>query len=147
MTRTMRAILILSVLLAALPGAPVARADESAYKVVVNSGNPASSVSRDQLSALFLKKAPWPNGQSVQPIDLAEDSPVRRAFTSTVHGRPVGAVKAYWQQKVFSGRDVPPPEKATDAAVLAFVEANPGAIGYVSAAAPIGRGVKEVTVN
>ena len=126
--------------------APASWAGED-YKVVANSANPTSSVSRDQLSGLFLKKAPWPNGQSVQPIDLAEDSPVRRAFTSAVHGRPVSAVKAYWQQKVFSGRDVPPPEKASDAAVLAYVEANPGAIGYVSAAAPIGHGVKEVTVN
>jgi ABC-type phosphate transport system substrate-binding protein len=143
MNRAMRTSILLFLTLAV---ASASWAGEE-YKVVVNSANPTSSVSRDQLSSLFLKKAPWPSGQPVQPVDLAEDSPVRRAFTSAVHGRPVTAVKAYWQQKVFSGRDVPPAEKASDAAVLAFVEANPGAIGYVSAATPIGRGVKEVTVN
>jgi hypothetical protein len=34
-------------------------------------------------------------------------------------------------------RDVPPPIGRSDAEVLAFVRANPGAIGYVSATADI----------
>jgi hypothetical protein len=41
---------------------------------------------------------------------------------------------------------VPPPEKDDDAAVLAFVRHNRGAIGYVSAHAPM-TGVKTIMVR
>jgi len=35
---------------------------------------------------------------------------IRVAFSKSVHGKSVGAVRAFWQQQIFSGRDVPPPE-------------------------------------
>jgi ABC-type phosphate transport system substrate-binding protein len=41
----------------------------------------------------------------------------------------------YWQQMIVSGRGVPP-AKTSDQDVLAYVKANPGAIGYVGADAP-----------
>jgi hypothetical protein len=47
---------------------------------------------------------------------------------------------------VFSGRDTPPAIKASDASVLEFVRANPGAIGYVSPGADLA-GVKVVSVQ
>jgi ABC-type phosphate transport system substrate-binding protein len=46
---------------------------------------------------------------------------------------------------VFSGKDVPPPEKGTDADVVAFVKSNPGAIGYVAAGSA--DGVKVVSLK
>jgi ABC-type phosphate transport system substrate-binding protein len=58
----------------------------------------------------------------------------------------MGAIDQYWTQSVFSGRAVPPPEKRSDADVVAFVRENPGAIGYVSQGASID-GVKRVTVK
>ena len=45
------------------------------------------------------------------------------------------AVRNYWQQRIFTGRGVPPPELASDEAVLAYVREHRGAVGYVSAAA------------
>jgi ABC-type phosphate transport system substrate-binding protein len=82
----------------------------------------------------------------VQIVDQQEESEVRKQFTREIHGRQVTSVKSYWQQMIFSGRDVPPPEKASDAEVLAFVAANPNAIGYVSAAAPSAPSVKAIEV-
>ena len=118
------------------------------FKLVVNASNGVSSLAADEAAQYFLKKkTAWPSGQAVQPVDLADDSTVRRAFTKAVLRKDVGAVKSYWQTQIFSGRAVPPPEKPSDAAVLAYVEANPGAIGYVSAGAVVGRGVREVNVN
>jgi hypothetical protein len=46
-------------------------------------------------------------------------------------------VKAYWQQLIFSGRDVPPPELESDDAVVAYVLAHRGSIGYVSGMAEL----------
>ena len=81
------------------------------------------------------------------PVDLSESAPAREAFSTAVHHKPVKAVRAYWQQQIFSGRDVPPPEKTSDEQVIAFVRATPGAIGYVSAAAPLTGGVRRVQVG
>jgi ABC-type phosphate transport system substrate-binding protein len=118
------------------------------FKVIVNASNSVSSLTVDAAAQYFLKKkTTWPGGQPVQPVDLTDESAARRAFTKAVLKKDVAAVKSYWQTQIFSGRAVPPPEKSSDAAVLAYVEANPGAIGYVSAAAAAGRGVREVRID
>ena len=49
--------------------------------------------------------------------------------------RSVEAVKGYWQQRIFSGRDVPPPELETDDEVVRYVLKHEGAVGYVSGSA------------
>jgi ABC-type phosphate transport system substrate-binding protein len=124
-----------------------ARTDAS-FAVVVSASNPINSITRDQASKLFLKKTPtWDNGRGeVVPVDQPEGSAVREAFTKAVLRKSVSAVKSYWQQQIFSGRGVPPTEKASDAEVVSYVRANPNAIGYVSPAAASGGGVKVVNV-
>ena len=118
------------------------------YRVVVNSANAASSMSREDVAKLFLKKTTsWPGGQAVMPVDQGKDSAVRKAFSQGVLNKDVSSVESYWQQQIFSGRAVPPTEKGNDADVLAFVRANPGAVGYVSGGAELGASVKELTVN
>ena len=47
---------------------------------------------------------------------------------------------------MFSGRDVPPAIAKSDAEVLAFVRANRGAVGYVTAGADLA-GVKVLAVK
>ena len=55
-------------------------------------------------------------------------------------------MKAYWREMIFSGRASPPLEAAWEAEALAFVRANAGAIGYVSATGLPFEGVKAVEV-
>jgi ABC-type phosphate transport system substrate-binding protein len=125
-----------------------AHAQVAEYKLVVNASNAASSVTGEEASQYFLKKkTAWPGGLTVQPVDLSGESATRRAFSKALLKKDVAAVKSYWQTQIFSGRGVPPPEKSSDAAVLDFVESNPGAIGYVSAGTALARGVKEIKVN
>jgi ABC-type phosphate transport system substrate-binding protein len=138
----MKRSLLISMILAAAatPAAPP-------FTVVVNDANPISSLSEDEVSDLFLKKTSrWKDGSLVLPVDQGEDSHVRERFNHEVHRKSAAAVRAYWQQRIFSGRDVPPPEKRGDAEVIAFVRNNAAAIGYVSATAPVS-GVKVVTVR
>jgi hypothetical protein len=82
----------------------------------------------------------------IRPVDLAANSVVRRKFTEDVLNRSVEAVKGYWQQRIFSGRDVPPPELDTDEDVIAYVLKYEGAIGYVSGSASL-RGTKVLAVR
>lgn len=108
------------------------------FKVVVNGANPVSSLTKEQVAKLFFKQVTaWNDGVKVLPVDQGETSQVRQVFSVVIHARSVGAVKAFWQRQIFSGRDVPPPEAPTDADVLTFVDTNRGAIGYVSASAPV----------
>ena len=123
-------------------------AGAEAFVVIVNANNPVSSVSSAQLSGLFLKKVThWEGGLPVQPVDLSPDSAVRGSFSQQIHRKATPAVKAYWQQMIFSGREVPPPEKASAKDVVAFVSANRGGVGYVPAGTPLGEGVKTLDVR
>ncbi len=121
---------------------------EASHKVVVNASNPASSLAREEVARLFLKKTTtWASGQTVAPVDLGEDSPVRAAFSKAVLSKDVPTVKSYWQSIIFSGRGAPPPEKASEADALAFVRSNANAIGYVAGGTPLGDGVRVLTVG
>jgi ABC-type phosphate transport system substrate-binding protein len=109
-----------------------------AYQVIVHPRNGVGSVDRKFLEDAFLKKiTAWPNDDVIRPADLAPDSPVRRAFTRDVLNRSVEAVKGYWQQRIFSGRDVPPPEFQRDEEVVQFVLKHEGGVGYVSGTADV----------
>jgi len=61
------------------------------------------------------------DGETALPVDLRSDSSVRRKFSESVLKRSVAAIRSYWQQRIFSGREVPPPELDSDAAVLRYV--------------------------
>jgi ABC-type phosphate transport system substrate-binding protein len=117
------------------------------FKVIVNSANSTSDLTTEQAAKLFLKQSTkFPNGTAAQPVDLAKASSVRAAFSKAVLGRPVSAVESYWQQQIFSGKDVPPSAKGSDDEVIAFVKSTPGAIGYVSGGASTA-GVKVIDVK
>ena len=123
-------------------------AQSGGFVVVVNANNPMSSISKSDLSKLFTKKTrSWPSGAAAMPVDLATGNPVRDAFTEKVHGKSTRAIGSYWQQQIFSGRDVPPPERKSDDEVLDFVRANAGGVGYVAAGTRVGNGVKTLTVT
>jgi ABC-type phosphate transport system substrate-binding protein len=119
---------------------------DTSFKVVVNTANPIAHLSKDALSKLFLKKATtWQNGHEVIPVDQSERSPIRESFSMQIHGRPVAAIKSYWQQQMFSGRSTPPSTKSSDRELLSFVQQNVDAIGYVSPGVAIS-GVKVVQI-
>lgn len=124
---------ILAAALFALGVATAVQADDAGYRVVVNVANPAGSMEKSDVARMFLKKLTrWPNGEAARPIDLPDTSRVRERFTKGVLGKPVSAITAYWQQQIFAGREVPPLTKASEAEVLAYVKANPTAIGYLA---------------
>jgi ABC-type phosphate transport system substrate-binding protein len=117
------------------------------YKIIINIANSTASLSKKDISALFLKKkTKWDSGTPVTPVDLGSNSKVRESFTQEIHEKSVGAIRSFWQQAAFAGIASAPPEKTTDQEVIDFVKKNPGAIGYVSAATQTNE-VKILTVN
>jgi ABC-type phosphate transport system substrate-binding protein len=125
-----------------------ASAQSSSYRIVVNSANPTSEMSKEDLARVYLKKqTSWKSGSQVTVVDQSPRSPVRAQFSTQVLGRDVPTMKNYWQQSLFSGRGVPPIEQASDEQVLSFVASNQHAIGYVSSAAQLPAGVKVLEVT
>jgi ABC-type phosphate transport system substrate-binding protein len=119
----------------------------SDYRVVVNPNNPIDSIERKFLAEVFLKKATfWESSQIIQPVDLSPHSSTRRKFSEAVLNRSVSEIRNYWQQRIFSGRDIPPPELSTDGEVIRYVLQRQGAIGYVSESANTDQ-VKVVSVR
>lgn len=124
------------------PPAPAAR-----FRVVVNAKSPAETLERKLVADAFLKKTVrWPDGQMIRPVDQRSTTATRIAFSDDVLDRSVFAVKSYWEQIIFSGRGVPPPELENDEAVVAYVAKHEGAIGYVSPSAEVSA-VKVVVVR
>lgn len=145
--RRLCALFGLSWLAALSAGSRGARAAEAEFRVIVHPSNSERALGREALGDMFLKKVTrWSDGEAVRPVDLRAESPVRQRFSAEVLKRSVGAVRSYWQQRIFSGRDVPPPELDSEDAVIAFVARFPGAVGYVSRSAKL-QGVAEVTLR
>jgi len=143
----MRTTLVTLLALGALCIAGGVGAETRGYKLVVNKANAASSLERGEVAKMFMKQSmKWAGGQAVAPVDQSPSAAVRERFSTDIHGKTVGAVQSAWQRVIFSGRGVPPPEVASDEAVIAFVAEHPGGIGYVGEAAATDR-VKVVDVS
>ncbi|SMO40140.1 substrate-binding domain-containing protein [Gracilimonas mengyeensis] len=113
--------------------ASINEAYAQSFQVIVNEANATESLSKQEVSDIFLKeKTKWADGTDITPIDLKAQSATRVAFSVEVHGRSVGAIRSHWQQAAFSGAGTAPLERSSDADVIEFVKANPGAVGYIS---------------
>ena len=111
--------------------------DASAYKVIVNCVEPDGAALAPEGRRDVPEEGPALAGRDRRSCRSSRRarSPVRQRFTLEIYGKQVIAISAYWQQMIFSGKGVPPPEKSTDADVVAYVRDTPGAIGYVWAGA------------
>lgn len=133
-----------------ISGIPSTKLDQGEARVivVVNAANPTAQLPREQLSEIFLRqRSTWPNGQEILPVDQIEKSPQRITFTRDIERQSMGAIRRFWQERIFSGNEEPPPERVTDAEVLTYVRSNPGSIGYVREGTDLGTGVKAIVVT
>lgn len=131
----LRTLLVRLALVAAVAATAPVAARAQGFEIVANPSVGASEISGELLAKIFLKQLQSFGGGKVVPVDQGKDSPVRVAFTKAVHGRSVFVIEGYWQQQILSGGTLPPAQKAGDDAVIAFVKATPGAIGYVATGA------------
>jgi hypothetical protein len=134
-------------LLWSLAGGRASAEESGEFVVIVNPNNPTTQASRSFWADAFLKSTTrWDDGEPIRPVDLRADSSVRRTFCDRVLKRSILAVRSYWQQRIFSGRDVPPPELDSDEAVVSFVVEHRGGVGYVTKSAKLGA-AKVVTIQ
>ena len=123
------------------------RANEAttgSFKVIENPSVAGKSIPREVLTQVFLGTVVrWGNGSPIAAVDLSSTSPLRQAFSEQVLGMSLDAVKYHWLRRISTGH-WPPVAKASDEDVIAFVSAQPGAVGYVSSNTPTPETVREV---
>jgi ABC-type phosphate transport system substrate-binding protein len=124
-----------------------ARDEGSPFLIIVHPRVKGGALARSTVAEAFLKKRTrWDDSAVIHPVDLSGDSSVREEFSHAVIKRSVAAVRSYWQQQIFSGRGVPPPEVGSDEAVVRYVASHPGGIGYVSPQTEL-KGVRVVEIR
>ncbi len=121
-----------TVLIALLGASLASSARAGDFLVVVHPTVEGSEIRRSVLADIYqMDVIRWGNDVRIRPVDQSSQAPVRRTFTQEILGRSLGEVQKYWTQRLAVDRELPPPTKASDEEVLAFVAAKKGAIGYV----------------
>ena len=128
MKRSIRACFALIVCLVFL-GGPATAGD------VVVITHPAVTLSPDEVRDVFLGEKQLAGDIKLVPVD---NSSAQAGFLSQVVRLDAARYTTAWTKKSFRDGLNPPAVKATDAEVLEFVKRVPGAVGYVTVAAPAG---------
>lgn len=126
-------------LLAALLGLVLpesAPAVDRPFAVIAAAGAGEHRLSRETVALIFRRKQNyWESGTRIQPVNLPPVHPLRHSFSQAILGQPPEAMEEYWREMYFHGV-LPPHVLASEEAVILFVAATPGAIGYISACPP-----------
>ncbi|TMO55767.1 hypothetical protein [Pseudoalteromonas phenolica] len=142
----MKKLTLISILFIALYFANTAMAKQ--ISVIVNANNATNTLTKKQLIDLYMGRyVAFPNNQSAQPLDTLATNELKSIFYKRLVNMPLSRVNAYWSRVRFTGRAKPPLELRDQQVIIAFVENNPNAIGYVYSDAltkPIAQKVKVV---
>jgi len=124
----MRNLFICSVIVLMVLSATTAAAD---IVLVVNTGNPVSSISTQDAKLIFLgNKKSWDNGEKII-LYSQYDYVVRDAFTSKMLNKTGQQFATYWKKALFTGTGRPPVEVKNDVEMKKFISADPRGIGYI----------------
>jgi ABC-type phosphate transport system substrate-binding protein len=114
--------------------------------VIVNPSVKAAAASKAELSEVFTGSASsLKDGSHVIPV-LLKTGTVQSAFLSEFIRKSDTAFRAGWRSLVFSGQAAMPKAFDSEAALVEYVAATPGAIGYVSESTAHNK-VKTLTVR
>jgi ABC-type phosphate transport system substrate-binding protein len=104
--------------------------------VVVSAKSPATTLTQDQAADIFLGRSnSLPGAGTAVPIDQAEGAAIRDEFYQKAVSKSGPQLKAYWSQKIFSGKGQPPKAVGDSAAVKTLLASNPNMVGYIDKAA------------
>ncbi|MDH5648548.1 MAG: phosphate ABC transporter substrate-binding protein [Gammaproteobacteria bacterium] len=110
--------------------------------VVAGSGSDIPKLTQEQVKDVFLGK-----NKNIKGLDMPDGSSIRNQFIEKVIGKSESQFKAYWSQKIFSGKGVPPKIVETSAEAKQMVNKYTNSIGYMDSS-QVDASVKVVyTVN
>lgn len=101
--------------------------------IVVIAHPAIARVDQPTLQRLYTGRAVEVGGVPAHVVNAPPGTPSRERFLSQVVQLDDGRYVAYWTVRRHVGRGAPPRELKTAAEIIAYVQATPGAIGYIPA--------------
>lgn len=103
--------------------------------VIVNKSISLETLSASDLRLMILgEKSKWPDGKNVIAVQTPPESAEKALRLKTVCKMSDAALKRYYMQAAFTGKDIATPKDVASAAALKqFVARTPGAIGCIFA--------------
>jgi ABC-type phosphate transport system substrate-binding protein len=104
--------------------------------LVVNKSVQISAIRAADLRAIFTgEKTRFADGSHAVPVTL-KGGAVHEVFLSNYVGESPDEFRAQWRKAVFTGQGAMPKTFDSETAVIGYVAATPGALGYVSRISP-----------
>jgi hypothetical protein len=130
MSRNMNRTRFLILLLGSLGSWSAARAQD--VVLVANKGVRISEITNADLRAIFMgTKTRFSDGSHAVPVIL-KGGPVHEVFLRNHVGEGPEEFRADWRKLVFTGQGAMPKVFDSESALIEYVAATPGAVGYVS---------------
>ncbi|MDM7860982.1 hypothetical protein QTP81_10270 [Alteromonas sp. ASW11-36] len=107
-----------------------ANADTQNIVVITHQKHAGIELTRNEIKNLFMGGV---STQQLEPLALKPGADARLIFNTKILGLTESRVQSYWAQMHFSGRNKPPQEFETVEALLAYIQKNPNAVGYLPA--------------
>src|ERR1043165_1157589 len=114
---------------------PSEKKPAAAIVVIVNKGNPISSLSVGETKLYYLRKIKtrWPDiNKNIRPADRKSSCPEQLTFYYKVLGMSADEVETYFLTRQYQSAQKPQDKFNTDREVIEFVSQEIGAIGYVN---------------
>jgi|SRR5579864_2530140 ABC-type phosphate transport system substrate-binding protein len=113
---------------------PAVRAQD--VVVVANEELQVSQITSAELREIFTGvRTRFHNGTRAVPVVL-KGGPIHEVFLKNYMGESPDEFRTGWRKATFTGQGVMPKEFTSEAAMMEYVAATPGAVGYVSRITP-----------
>jgi ABC-type phosphate transport system substrate-binding protein len=100
--------------------------------LVANKGVLISKITDADVRAIFMgAKTRFSDGSHAVPVTL-KGGPAHEVFLKNYLGESPADYRAQWRKAVFTGQGAMPRAFESESAVIEYVSATPGAVGYVS---------------
>lgn len=118
--------------LLALPSLPAPVRAQEGVVVIGHAG--LGQIDTPTLQRVFTGRVVELGGVSVNPVNAVAGSALRTRFLRAYLNQDDEKYVAYWTVRRYIGKGVPPRELPGAAEVIRYVQATPGAIGYIDEA-------------
>jgi len=103
-----------------------------AQVLIVHPHNPSTSLSKNNLRAIFAMRIPqWSDGSAIHVFVLEDSHPIHTSFTKHILGMFPYQLRRIWDRQVFSGTGIAPTIVKTSEEMRERVSKTQGAIGYL----------------
>lgn len=106
--------------------------------IIVNKENPNAALTLADVKLYWLRKIKkrWPGiEKNIKPVDFKTSNAAQQAFYGTVLKMSAADVQTYFTERQYESAEKPADKVASNDAMIEFVSTEPGAIGYIDAAA------------